>query len=199
MTQTCANVLMGGATVWYASDTGESLPDESTVAFGDDWSGNWTEVGLTNAPLSFGVTINLATAMVEQRVRPVRRRVTSMEEVAEFQLAEITAANFALLVNGTTTSAAQTTQQKPFEQFDAATNDFSLTQRSWGWEGENIGSDGASQPIRFLVSAGEAIMNGNLELSRESEGWGLPAQILVDDDCTNTPWSFQKITGPLGT
>lgn len=201
MTQTCANVLMGGATLWYSSATGTAFPNESTVAFGGDWSGTWTEVGLTNAPLSFGVTTNLAAAMVEQRVRPVRRRVTSMEEVLEFQLAEITANNFALLVNGTTTGATSTTVQKPYEQFDASANDFSLDQRSWGWEGENIASvDGSSQPVRFKVNAGEAIMNGNLELSREGEGWGLPGQVLVDDDCSGTaPWSLQKVTGPVAS
>jgi hypothetical protein len=197
MAQDCTNVLMGGATVWYAA-VGTAEPDETTINYGASWGASWTEVGVTGGPLIWGVTTNVIRKMVEQRVRPVKVRVSSMEEAFETSLAEVTAANLALASTGTAPApTAASSGQKGFEEFEAGSNDFSLTERAWGFEGEFVDSAGVSQPVRVFIERAVSYMNGNLEWSRESEdGTNIPLRVEVVDDCEDTdpPWTFQRVT-----
>lgn len=196
MSQDCGNILMGPVTVWYGpAGSVEAAPDETSVNYGADWSGNWTEVGVTNEALTFGVTTETVNAMVEQRLMPVKTRRSSLEVAFETALAEITATNVSLGLPGSVSTTAAASAQKGYEQFDFEGNDFSIDERSWGFEGEYVDDDGVSQPARVYVRKGNGFMNGDLEWSRASEGVGMPLRVVALDDCSgSTPWHFQRVT-----
>lgn len=196
MAQDCGNILMGPVTVWYGpAGSVEAAPDETTVDYNDAWGGNWTEVGVTNAPLSFGIETEEVEARVEQRLMPVKTRRSGLSAAFETALAEITATNMSLGAPGTVSTTAAASAQKGFEQFDFSGNDFSIDERSWGFEGEYVDDNGVSQPARVYIRKGNGFTNGPLEWSRESEGVGMPLRVVALDDCSgSTPWHFQRVT-----
>ena len=50
-TPVVANILKTGAVLWNVP-TGETVPDETSVAVGAAWGGNWARVGYTKEPLA---------------------------------------------------------------------------------------------------------------------------------------------------
>lgn len=196
MAQDCGNVLMGMATVWYGpAGSVEAMPDETSVAYGADWGGSWTEFGVTGQPLAFGVETDTVERMVEQRLMPVATRRSAQRIMFETALAEITIANLAIVLDGTTTTVAAATSQKGYEEFSLDANDFSIDVRSFGFEGLYVDDNGVDQPFRVYIRKGNAFMNGNMEFSREGEGVDLPFQVVALDDCSGVaPVRVQRVS-----
>ena len=102
---TTADIIVSPGTIYYAP-VGEAIPDRDSIAYGDAWGGNWVNPGYTMAPFTMNRDASTFQVMVEQSTLPAKRTVT--EEIVTFEttLAELTAVNLELGMNGTAQSVA---------------------------------------------------------------------------------------------
>lgn len=177
MAQTVANILMGGARVFYAP-VATAAPDDDT-AYGGTWT-SWTEVGFTTTPLAVAMSREEYDIQVQQRIGTVKRRITNEDIILETTLAEVTADNIQLAIGGDVTDTGAGVGQVGKEELDAG-GDFLLDERAWGFEGLYVDSSGTQWPARLFIWKATSTMNGNIEFSKEAEA-GIPLQIkaLVD-------------------
>jgi len=198
-TPSVTNIVHTGAVLWYAP-TGESKPDETSVAYGGDWGGNWERVGYTKAPLTVAYESEEADINVEEELPPVKRFRTSENLTVETTLAELTAAYLQLAAanQDTVTETAAGASQDAYEETGLG-GDAVMTEKAWGWEWRHIESDGTEQPARMFVHKGTAMINGNLEFSQKSDDYpGIPIQIKGLSDTTQSAGQklalFQRVT-----
>ena len=169
-----ADIIIAPATVYYAP-VGEALPSLDTVQFGTAWPGNWVNVGFTLTPVSLGYDQELFELEVEQITLPVKRLRTKEAAMIETNLAEITAANLNLTLDGTvtTTAAGASTRAKEIVKAGGKT---AITERAWGFEGL-LKLDGNIQlPVRVFFYKATAQLNGKLEFSKKA-AVGIPLQV----------------------
>lgn len=168
----------------YRAPVGEALPDETTVAYGAAWGGNWTDLGYTLEPVSLSYETETFKLMVEQLTSPVRQ-VRQEENVAiETVLAELTGANLALVLDGTTTTTAPGVNQAGYDRILAG-GSVSLSEYAWGFEGFRLTSANARLPVRVFIYRGSAVLNGQLTFAK-SAGVGIPVRIEAMPDTTRT-------------
>lgn len=168
----------------YRAPVGEALPDETTVAYGAAWGGNWTDLGYTLEPVSLSYETETFKLMVEQITSPVRT-VRQEENVAiETVLAELTGANLALVLDGTTTTTAAGVNQAGYDRIQAG-GSVSLSEYAWGFEGFRLTATNARLPVRVFIYRGSAVLNGQLTFAK-SAGVGIPIRIEAMPDTTLT-------------
>lgn len=164
----------------YRAPVGEPLPDETTVAYGAAWGGNWTDLGYTLEPVSLSYETEVFKLMVEQLTSPVRQ-VRQEENVAiETVLAELTGANLALVLDGTTTTTAAGVNQAGYDRILAG-GSVSLSEYAWGFEGFRLTATNARLPVRVFIYRGSAVLNGQLTFAK-SAGVGIPIRIEAMPD-----------------
>lgn len=195
------NIILGGAVVWKAP-YGEANPDETTIAYGAAWGGNWERIGLTKAPLVAAYSYDEMEVEVEEELSPVDRlRIKEMLSL-ETTLAELTAEYLALAngVDPTTkvTTTAAGVGQVGYEETKLG-GQAELKKWAWGFEGRYVDSAGAEFPVRFFIHKGTAKLNGNLEFSQKSGGYpGIPFQINALADPSKSAgeklFIFQRVT-----
>lgn len=181
-----SQIIKSGAILWYAP-VGETIPDETTVAFGGDWGGNWERVGYTKEPLTMAYEDERAVIAVEEHLGPVREFRTSEDLKLETVLAELTGGYLKLAAGGdpddvvsTPAGAGQVAFEEMFMGDEVAVPEF-----AWGFEGLYLDASGAEFPLRVFIWKGTAKLNGGLEFSKKSDDYvGAPIQIhaLVDPD-----------------
>jgi len=196
-----SQIVHSGATLWNAP-VATAIPDETSVAYGAAWGGNWVRVGYTKAPLTLAYTSEEAEIAVEEELASVKRRRISEALVLETVLAELTAAYVQLAASnqyavGTTAAGAA---QKAYEETYLG-GDPTLTEKEWGIEAMFLDSSGNPQPIRFFIHIGTAMLNGNLEFSQKTEDYpGIPIQIKALADTSLAAGQklvrFQRVTAP---
>lgn len=197
-----ANVIKSGARL-YVAPTGESNPDETSVAHDAAWGGNWARVGYTKKPLTMAYSSEEFDVEVEEELAPIKRRRVREALTLETTLAELTAAYLQLAasnqdsVSETPAGAAQ----KAYEETGLG-GEATLTERKWGFEGLYITAGGDEEPIRLFVHIGTAMVNGNLEFSkRTTEYTGIPIQIKALADTTQSEGQkfclFQRMTSEV--
>lgn len=181
-----ANVIVGGATVWYAPE-GEAKPDDTTVGYGAAWGGNWKRVGYTKAPVAVAYESSEMEVEVEEVTGPIDRLLTSETGRIETMLAEIAGEYIALATGQDPATAVTTTaagaSQVGFDEVGIGGTAF-LEKFAWGFEGRRPDANGNVLPIRFFVHRATAQMNGTLEFSNKSGNYpGIPLQVkaLIDD------------------
>jgi len=201
-TPSVTNIVHTGAILWNAP-TGEANPDETTVAYGAAWGGNWVRVGYTKAPLTLAYESEEADVNVEEELAPVKRFRTGENLTVETTLAELTAAYLALAGanQATVTETAAGAAQKAYE-WTSLGGDAVMTERKWGFEWRHIQSDGTEQPGRIFIHKGTAMINGNLEFSQKSDDYpGIPIQIKALSDTTQSAGAklcrFERVTAPV--
>lgn len=195
------DIIIAPASVYYAP-FGEPLPSLNTVDFGEAWGGNWVNVGYTLTPITLKYSQELFTLEVEQVTPPVKRLRTKEELMIETTLAEITAANLGLSMDGTVTTTAAGASVRANETFEVG-GKTAITERAWGFEGF-FKYDGASNqyqlPVRWFVFKANSILNGNLEFSKKA-AMGIPIQINALADASKAIGKqlavFQKVTGKM--
>ena len=195
------NIVHTGAWL-YNAPVGEANPDETTVAYGAAWGGNWVRVGYTKAPLTVAYESEEADIAVEEELPPVKRFRTSENLTLETTLAELTAEYLQLAAanQATVTTVAAGAAQKAYE-YTTMGGDPTLTERKWGFEWRHIQADGVEQPGRIFVHKGTAMINGNLEFSQKSDDYpGVPIQIKALSDTTQNAGAklvrFERVTAP---
>lgn len=192
-----ADIIVGPARVFYAP-TGEANPDETNIAYGAAWGGNWSEVGFTKTPLSMSRDVSVFEVFIEQSTLPINRAPTEETVTFETTLAELTADNLQLGMEGNVTTTAAGASQVGYEEL-AAGGKTSLTIRKWGVEGLYVDTSGNQFPIRIFIHRATATMNGQLAFGK-ADSAGIPLQIAALADTSQASdeqlFIFQKVTAP---
>ena len=196
MTEVVTDIIVTPATIWQAP-VGEPLPDETSIAAGAAWGGNWSSIGYTGGPLTVAYEFEVVDVMIEQSLAPVNRKKSSEALRLETTMAELTAAAAKLAFGGGTISTTVAgASQKAFEDLDLG-GDADMDEYAWGFEGTYIDQDGAEQPVRFFIYRGTAQAGGELEFGRETQT-GIPLQIAALADMTQDQGSrlfkLQRVT-----
>lgn len=177
------DILVTPATIYYAP-VGEALPDETSVGYGDAWGGNWVDLGYTLEPVSLSYETETFELEVEQITLPVRRVRTKETVMIETSLAEMTATNLALVVDGTATTTAAGVGQVGFDEILAG-GAVDLSEYAWGFEGFRVTAANVRLPVRVFLYRGQAVLNGQLTFAKGA-GVGIPIQIKALPDTTQT-------------
>ncbi len=169
-----ADILLSPATIWYAP-VGEALPDETTVAYGAAWGGNWDQFSLTKTPVTLNRDASTFDVFVEQTTVPLRRAITEEKMTIETQLAEFTGDGLALVMGGTNTVTAAGASQAGYEKIVAG-GEWTLPERAWGIEGKYIDADGDEFPVRLFLYRATVKLGGELSFQK-GDYVGIPIQI----------------------
>lgn len=194
---TVTNIIVGGATLWYAP-VGEAIPDETSVAFGGSWGGNWAKLGFTKAPLTLAYEREEADIEVEEALTAIKRVATKEDLTVETVLAELTSDYLGLATSVAAATTAAGAGQTGFDEIKVGGN-IAIDEYAWGFEAEYITAAGVSHPVRLFIHKGTAMLNGQLEFSNRSGDYpGIPLQIkaLVDSAKTKGEQLFhwQRVT-----
>lgn len=188
-----SDILVSPARIFYAP-IGEAKPDETTVAAGAAWGGNWTDLGYTLEPVSLNLETETFDLMVQQSIVPVRTLRTAVNASIETTLAELSGANLALVLDGTKTTTAAGASQKGFDSIvvDGEKTDISMYQ--FGIEGVRVHSTNARLPVRVFLE-GSISMSGAIEFSKDS-GAGIPVMIKAIADSNGDVLTVHNVTAP---
>lgn len=175
-TPTVANIIMGGATVYYAA-VATAVVDETSVAYGAAWTAPWARVGYTKAPVTFVYEDEQFMAEVEEELTAVKARRIKENARIETVLAELTPTYINLALGGTVTTTAAGASQTAYDDLPVGGTAI-LPEYAWGFEGQYINSAGVSFPVRLTMYRGIAKLNGPLTFSnRNNEYPGINLQI----------------------
>ncbi len=194
-----ANIILGGARVWYAP-VGETKPDETSVAFGAAWGGNWARVGFTTAPLALGMEEERARIMVQEHLSKVKSRRIQEDCFLETRLGEMDLNYLVLALGGTVSTTAAGASQVGYDELQGG-DIYTCPEYAWGFEGEYVDASGNSYPIRFFIHKGQAQLNGNLEWDNHGDAEvGIPLRIEAYTDPSQSAgqrlYIWQKVTDP---
>ena len=181
------NIVHSGAVLWVA-DSGETIPDETTIGYGTAWGGNWARVGYTKAPLTLAYTSEEVEIEVEEELAAVKRRRIREALTLETVLAELIAGSLQLAASNqdTVTTTAAGASQVGYEETGLG-GESVLTEKTWGIECLHIDSSGNEHPLRIFVHIGTAMVNGNLEFSAKGSDYpGIPIQIKALADTSQS-------------
>lgn len=178
------DILVTPATI-YRAPVGEALPDETTVAYGAAWGGNWTNLGYTLEPVSISYETETFKLMVEQLTAPVRSVRQEETITIETVLAEITGANLAMAMDGTSTLTSAGANQAGYDLVEAG-GSVAVKEYAWGFEGYRLAANNAKLPIRIFLYRGVPTLNGPLTFAK-SAGVGIPLRVEALPNTTKTP------------
>jgi hypothetical protein len=168
------DIILSPATKIYKAPVGEALPAD-TVAYDAAWGGNWTALGYTTTPLALRYETETYEAFVEQVTAAVKEILTKESVIAETTFAELTSEIMALAFNGTA-SATPAGAGQPAKTELVAGGASALNTYAFGFEGFYQSSAGTKFPLRIFVYKANAVLNGQMELSKNKE-MGIPLQI----------------------
>jgi hypothetical protein len=152
------------------------------VAYGAAWGGNWVDLGFTLEPVSMSYETETFKLMVEQLTAPVRAVRQEETITIETVLAEITGANLAVAMDGTSTPTNAGVNQVAYDLVEAG-GSVSISEYAWGFEGYRLAANNAKLPVRIFVFRGVATLNGQLTFAK-SAGVGIPLRVEAMPDTT---------------
>jgi len=193
-----ADIFKGPVAIWRAP-VGETLPDESTVAYGAAWGGNWATYGYTKTPTSFNPEYENADVMIQESLAAVDRFRTAEKITIETTLAELTGDNLEEVLEGTKTVTAAAAAQVGMTEVESG-DEFILTKYAWGLEGLYQTDAGDQFPVRFFLYKGTVTIGGPLEFGKEDYP-GITCRIegIADlaKDRGKRLFKFQKVTAAV--
>ena len=185
-----ADILVSGATM-YTAPFGESLPDETSVAFGASWGGNWTDRGELSSPVVWNASFSDVMMDVQGSAAPVKEFIGSENHTITTTLAEFTGANLALGLGGTNTDTAAGASQKGYSRIQGGGNR-TITHYAVGFEGYREDSVGALQPIRLFFFNATVKVSGSISFDKNSP-LGTPITVKAYADLTNHSTEGQQV------
>lgn len=198
ITNNVAEIVHGAATLWLAP-SGESIPADST-AFGADWGGNWSKLGLTQEGVNLGLSQETTDINVQEALLPVGRFVSGGDVFVETVLSQMDGAvlQYAMGGGGTKTDTAAGAGTYGKTEFVYGGKD-ALTEYILGVEGKHTESDGTERPVRFFLWKCTLNLNGELEFEKAREnGTGIPIRAQAQEDLSQTQgqrwFKYQEIT-----
>jgi len=190
-------IMKSNAVLWYAP-FGEAFPDETAIAAGAAWGGNWARLGATKEPLTCLYEDERSDVNVEEYLAALHRFKTSEKLSLETVLAELDADYVALMTGGTVSATPAAAGQKAYDSLPIG-NVAVLPEYAFGFEGIHTNSGGVSLTLRIFIYRANAKLNGEMTFSkREDDYTGVPILIEALSD-TATPgrlFVFEKVTGP---
>lgn len=192
-----SDILKSKAVLWVAP-AGETHPDETSVAAGGSWGGNWVQLGYTKEPLSVLYEFDEHEIEVEQVLGAVGRRKINERLTLETVLSEATALNLDRVAGGDGTNPTATAagpSQVGYEQLDVGDNPL-LTEWEIGFEGIKYDATDGSLPVRLFMK-GTVAVNGELTFSQKDDDYtGIPVVIkaLADTGSSNRMFRWQRVT-----
>lgn len=168
-----SDIIITPARVWIAPE-GEALPDETTVNYGGDWGGDWEYLGATTTPVTLAVSAEEFEPELQQVIGTVKRVRHKESYTIETTLAELSADNVAMALNGTNTPTAAGVGQRAFDEIKAG-GKYSLKRYAIGFEGMFVNDSDQVFPVRAFLLICTIALNGNLQFSK-SDVAGLPVQ-----------------------
>ena len=178
-----ADILMSKAQIYYAP-VGEALPDETSVAYGAAWGGNWTSLGFTSAPVTMGWVEQRVGADIQQALGEIKDWRVDERAVLRTMLPELTGASLALLLHGTNTNTVAGAGQKAYSRIQAGGQPI-VTQKAVGLEGYRPDSAGTLQPVRLFFFKASFMLDRSVAWSKR-DVMGLPIVIRTYPDETKT-------------
>lgn len=160
-----SDVLVTGATVLHSS-TGAALPNINTVPFNSygSWS-SWTSLGVTTAPTRARYDREYYAFESQQAPSPLFYRVVGRRAAVRFEIAELTGAALALLLDGALTTTNPSAGVKGVSTIELNAG-FSTTERQWAFEGFRPDSSGTLQPVRWFFYLGVLMIDGDFDFNR---------------------------------
>lgn len=186
-TPSVTNLIKTGAWV-YVAPVGEPNPDETDVAYGAAWGGNWARIGFTKEALKMMYESEEFDQTVEEVLAPVKRHRTSEKAMLETVMAEVTAEYLQLAAGDQTsvTVVAAGASQDGYEETGLG-GVVKLTEKKWGFEGLFVDSAAVDQPIRVFVHKATGKLNGALEFSKKTSDYtGIPLQVAALADTSQS-------------
>ena len=191
------NILATYAKIWYAP-LNEAAPDETTVAYGAAWGGNWDYLGDTLTPLTLATSTTKRQVKIQQSTSPVKEFMTGQEFTLKTVLAEHTPGTYNLLWQGALTTTAAGASQKAYSEL-AFGGESAIAQYKWGFEILFQDANGVDHPWRYIFHRGSIAQDGDLEFDRENEK-GIPVAITILGDTSKSVGAqggiIQFVTAP---
>lgn len=169
-----ADILVSPAVIWHAP-VGEALPDETSVAYGAAWGGNWEQFALTKTPVTLNRDVSTFEVMTEQTTGPLRRVITEEKMTIETQLAEFTGDGLALVLGGSNVTTPAGAGQVAFDKVVAG-GEWTLPEGAWGIEGKYVDDGGDEFPVRVFFYRATVKLGGELSFQK-GDYVGVPIQI----------------------
>ena len=146
------NIIIGPGKVYTHDTLNTDLPDESTVAYGDDWGGGWDPVGLlmrgSGVTMRHSVTMHASKA--EEYIMAVKRTPTDREIAFAFTMLEYSILGLQLVFpEHELVETAALSPQKAFSNLKIGVGQMNLS-KCIGIEAFRF--DGANkQPVRWRL------------------------------------------------
>lgn len=176
------DILIGPGKL-YRAPLDEANPDESTVAFGSAWGGNWTDMGdlIEGSPVTLGMPEEFTKVYTEQSTAPKNAVRTRREVMIKATLAEHSVANMAVILQGTAeTTAAAGGGQKGFSEIPFGTES-EVDFYKWGIEATRKDANGTQQPVRWFLHKGYIRLSGDTAYAKRTPT-GIPVEITILGD-----------------
>ncbi len=190
-----SDILVSGAWFWYGPE-GEPRPDETTVAVGADWGGNWEWAGLTTEPLTMANDIETFEVDVQQFTTPVLQSIVSEGITLGTTLAEQTAILLQLLDGGNIYTTAAGAGQVGVTELRSG----GRTQRtvySVGFEVKHSLPNGTLLPLRLFFHRATFARSGDTAYDKGAAA-GIPIEVTVLADSSQLAgenlYIWQKVT-----
>jgi len=190
------NILKSGAITWLAPE-GEAFPDETTVAAGADWGGNWERIGFTKEPLTLAYEDEEHNIEVEEFLAAVGRNTIGEKAMMETVLSELIGDYLKYALEGALTTTAAGASQKGFQELLVG-NDSRRTVYAIGFEAIKYNSTGVALPQRYGFWRCTLRLNGELKFSRRDDdhtGIPLQAKALANTTTGRLIWT-NLVTAP---
>jgi len=191
-----ANIVYGPAVIWQGP-VGETVPDETSVAAGADWGGNWERLGYTKTGAAALYEFEMSEADVQELLTTPKRWKSAESMSVEVTLAELIADYLQLAAGaGTVSTTAAGASQVGFEELQMGgvrvINEYQI-----GIEGIFRDANGNEFPIRYFIHKANISINGPMEFAKDGQP-GVPVKIDALADASksagNQLFSFQRVT-----
>jgi hypothetical protein len=188
------DIIVSPAKLWVAP-VGEALPDETTVAAGAVWGGNWTSLGYTLEPVAINFEVETFDLTVEQEITPVRTLRTLLNAGFTTTLAELTGANLAMVMDATKTTTAAGASQKGYDLIEVNAEKADVSLYTFGVEGVRVSDTNARLPVRIFFPRASITSNGELTFAKGA-GAGLPVVVRAFAGNDSKAVIIHNVTAP---
>lgn len=175
------DILIGPGRL-YVAPTGESNPDDTSVAYGAAWGGNWTDLGdiIEGSPVVLSISEDITQVKTEQSTAPKNAVRTSRETMVTATLAEHSITNMAYVLDGTAAATSAGAGQKAYSEIPFGTNS-DLDFYKFGIEALRKDTSDNNQPVRWFLHKGYFSLAGDINYAK-SDPTGIPIEITLLGD-----------------
>lgn len=174
------NIIVGYARI-YTAPYGETFP-AATLAYGTTWGGNWTYLGDTVEPLSFGGDRTQFDVEIQQAIAPVKSIITKETRNFKTKLSEHDALALNQLLLGTSVNTAPGSGTKGYYTIDFGGNQVPNI-LAVGFEALYQLTSGTQLPIRWMFYKGSIMQDGDIVYDKAGVA-GIPINIKTYVDTT---------------